>query len=266
MTVRALKDAQKSVLLSLNRFLYVLKPIDNSADLRQKSGVSGATSGYKILSKVEREATQHFEVFEEQDWLVATDESNKFVNFYSLSDFISCARSDFPAAKHQHRSSKKVTQIKQASFNNITGLLLADKMGEIGFININNVSKLPSQDAIEEECKALNLPEGELPAFEEIGAYKTLYGHQETCLGMEVSSDSRYIASCDTLKKINVVTWPNVFNMQSVCLEHSLPIQYMCMVGSDVVASISEPNPGSKLQDLILSTTLDARVVKASKV
>jgi len=107
MTVRALKDAQKSVLLSLNRFLYVLKPIDSSADLRQKG--AAVTSGYKILSKVEREATQHFEVFEEQDWLVATDESNKFVNFYSLSDFIGCARSDFPAAKHQHRSSKKVT-------------------------------------------------------------------------------------------------------------------------------------------------------------
>jgi len=119
-------------------------------------------------------------------------------------------------------------------------------MGEIGFININNVSRLPSQDAIEEECKELGLPEGELPAFEDNGVYKTLYGHQETCLHMEVSNDSRYIASCDTLKKINVVTWPNVFNMQSVCLEHSLPIQYMCMVGSEVVASISEPNPGSK--------------------
>ena len=62
-TIRALKDAQKSVLLSLNRFLYVLKPIDSASDLSQPAGASSA--GYKILSKIEREATQHFEVFED---------------------------------------------------------------------------------------------------------------------------------------------------------------------------------------------------------
>lgn len=84
---------------------------------------------------------------------------------------------DFPMAKHQHRSNKKVTQILKASFNNITGLLLADKMGEIGFINIAKVVTLPSQEAIEEECKTLALPEGELPPFEDNSVYKTLYGH-----------------------------------------------------------------------------------------
>ena len=83
---------------------------------------------------------------------------------------------------------------------------------------------------------------------------------------MELSNDSGYIASCDTLKKINVVTWPNVFNLQSVLLEHSLPIQNMCMVGNDTIASLSEANAGSKKQDLILSKTLDARVVSNSKV
>ncbi len=80
---------------------------------------------------------------------MATDESNKFVNFYSLSDFLTRQPlTDFPMAKHQHRSNKKVTQILKASFNNITGLLLADKMGEIGFINIAKVVTLPSQEAI----------------------------------------------------------------------------------------------------------------------
>ena len=104
-------------------------------------------------------------------------------------------------------------------------------MGEIGFINMANLNRLPSEQAMEEEIKAANLPEGELPPFEESDVYKTLYGHQETCLGMELSSNSQYIASCDTLKKINVVTWPNVFNLQSVMLEHTLPIHYMCFVG-----------------------------------
>lgn len=50
-------------------------------------------------------------------------------------------------------------------------------MGEIGFINIAKVNQLPSEEANEEERKALDLPEGELPEFVELGIYKTLYGH-----------------------------------------------------------------------------------------
>ena len=183
------------------------------------------------MQKVEKENIQHFEVFEEQDWLVNTDETNKFVSFYSLSEVIASQSNSFPLAKHQHRSSKKVVDLKKACFNQVTGLLIADKMGEIGFINIANIDRLPSEQAVEEEKKALELPEGELPPFEESDVYKTLYGHQETCLGLELSNDFQLIASCDTLKKINVVTWPNVFNLKSVMLEHTLPIYYMCFVG-----------------------------------
>ena len=75
------------------------------------------------------------------------------------------------------RSNKKVMELKKACFNQIKGLLIADKMGEVGFINMANVDKLPSQQAIQEECKELNLPEGELPPFVENNVYKTLYGH-----------------------------------------------------------------------------------------
>lgn len=96
--VRAIQDAQKSVLLSLNRFLYLLKPVAANSNDNLKAGAESC--GYKILSKIECEATQHFEVFEELDWLVATDESNKFVNFYSLSEFIATKPSSFPLAKH----------------------------------------------------------------------------------------------------------------------------------------------------------------------
>ena len=63
-----------------------------------------------------------------------TDESKKFVNFYQLSEFLQAE--GLPQAKHQHRSSKKVTDMKRVAFDDVTGLLLADKMGEIGFINI----------------------------------------------------------------------------------------------------------------------------------
>lgn len=94
-----------------------------------------------------------------------TDESNKFVSFYSLSEVLTAQPNTFPSAKHQHRSSKKVCDMKRACFNQVTGLLLADKMGEIGFINIANIGRLPSEQAIEEEKKALELPDGELPQF-----------------------------------------------------------------------------------------------------
>ena len=65
-------------------------------------------------------------------------------------------------------------------------MLLSDKMGEIGFLNINNVEKLPTKieglndlngaaAADEEEKKEVD--DSALPPFEENGVYKTLYGH-----------------------------------------------------------------------------------------
>ena len=81
-----------------------------------------------------------------------------------------------------------------------------------------------------------------------------------------MSNDAKFIASCDTLKKINVTNWPNVFNLQSVMLEHSLSIQYMCLIGSELVASLSEPNSGTKEQDLFVSSTQDASVALQKKV
>ena len=83
---------------------------------------------------------------------------------------------------------------------------------------------------------------------------------------MELSNDNRFIASCDTLKKINVVTWPNVFNMQSVMLEHALAIHYMCFVGPETVASLSEANPANGNQNLFLTSTMDAEVLHSSQV
>ena len=81
-----------------------------------------------------------------------------------------------------------------------------------------------------------------------------------------MSQDQRYIASCDTLKKINVTNWPNVFNLQSVLLEHTLAISYMCLLDNNQIASLSEPCPYSKQQDLIISEIADARVLHKSKV
>jgi len=54
--------------------------------------------------------------------------------------------------------------------------LISDKTGEIGFINLKNIDKLPKLDQLgdAEESKDAKVS---VPAFEEDNVYKTLYGH-----------------------------------------------------------------------------------------
>ena len=52
-TVRALQNEPKSVLLALNRFFYILKPISAQAGLDLRT--SEELIGYKIQSRVEKE-------------------------------------------------------------------------------------------------------------------------------------------------------------------------------------------------------------------
>jgi len=74
------------------------------------------------------------------------------------------------------RHFKKVTDLKRASFASIDGLLISDKTGEIGFINLKNIDKLPKlyQLGDTEESKDVK---ASAPAFEEDKVYKTLCGH-----------------------------------------------------------------------------------------
>ena len=63
------------------------------------------------------------------------------------------------------------------------------------------------------------------------------------------------------MKKVNVANFPNVFNLQSVLLEHSREIKDMCVLGHDRIATLSEPDAQSKEQDLIISKVSDSAVV-----
>jgi len=101
------------------------------------------------VSRVEHENTVHFEVFEDRDWLVHTDESHKMLNFSSLSAFMG-SQNQMPPQKHQSRAFKKMSDLKRVKFGSTEGVLISDKMGEIGFINLNNVSQLKES---EEESK-----------------------------------------------------------------------------------------------------------------
>jgi hypothetical protein len=50
------------------------------------------------------------------------------------------------------------------------------------------------------------------------------------------------MVSCDTLKKLYVTNFPNVFDMQSVMQEHTKAITQMCPFGS-LVATAAEVDP-----------------------
>ena len=78
---------------------------------------------------------------------------------------------------------------------------------------------------------------------------------------MQLTPDQKFLVSCDTMKKVNVANFPNVFNLQSVLLEHSHEIRDMCVLGLDRLATLSEPDPQSKQQDLIISKISDAGVI-----
>ena len=73
--------------------------------------------------------------------------------------------------------------MKSVKFGETQGLMLSDKMGEIGFININNVHNLPKEiipnkaSSDKEEEKKEDDDDKHLPPFEDNGVYKTLYGH-----------------------------------------------------------------------------------------
>lgn len=74
--------------------------------------------------------------------------------------------------------------------------MISDKVGEIRFLNLENLKKLSSNK--EENDK--------------VG--KLLYGHQQECLGMLISDDKQSLISCDTLNRIRISDFPNVFSIR----------------------------------------------------
>lgn len=112
--------------------------------------------------------------------------------------------------------------------DSFTGLLLSDKTGEIGFINLANIDKIPPTEEVKESVE-----------YEDQPYYKSLYGHQEAVLGMVYNKSGSKLISWDTLNKVVVTRWPNVFNVESQMLEHTTQITNVCSLADDRIASLS---------------------------
>ena len=92
----------------------------------------------------------------------------------------------------------------------------------------------------------------------DLGVCQTLYGHQELCMGMDMTANGKYLVSCDHLKKVTVTNFPNVFDLQSVLLEHTNAIAHICPFGDDLIASVAETE--NMTQRIIVSSVMDASV------
>lgn len=93
-------------------------------------------------------------------------EQDKLVKFYDLQDFIKGEM----APIYQYKNWKKLTTILDVKFSNVEGLLIGDKVGEIYFLNVQNLEKLPKKI---EDVPGKNQEEAEDHDF----VAKVLYGH-----------------------------------------------------------------------------------------
>lgn len=71
-------------------------------------------------------------------------------------------------------------------------------------------------------------------------------------LGLNFLNSGKRLVSWDTLNKITITGWPNVFNNESQLLEHNKPITQVCCNPEDSIASLSGDLSN---QTLIVSTS-----------
>mmetsp|Transcript_10335 Transcript_10335/g.15860 ORF Transcript_10335/g.15860 Transcript_10335/m.15860 type:complete len:246 (+) Transcript_10335:196-933(+) len=140
--------------------------------------------------------------------------------------------------KHIYKNWKKVTTLLPMDFSvkneksemvDVQGLLIADKVGEVYFLNINNLPRLAANP---DDVPGRNQEEADTYDF----VAKLVYGHQQTCIHLARSSCGRYTFSVDTLNKIIVNNFPNMFNLQSVSTEHQSEIKDLLQLGPNIVS------------------------------
>ena len=69
------------------------------------------------------------------------------------------------------------------------------------------------------------------------GVAKLIYGHQETCTAMMRSLCGKYLISLDTLNKVVVNNFPNMFNIHVVSTDQRTSINDVCLF-KDKVATV----------------------------
>ena len=125
-------------------------------------------------------------------------------------------------------------------------MLIGDKVGEIYFVNLKNLDKLPKDPEARKH-------QGDQEEADD--AAKLIYGHQQACIGMFRSLCGRYMVSIDTLHNIVVNNFPNIVNLQSVNCDQQAKIGDICFF-EDKIATFSQ-DPDQPECKLLITSLID---------
>jgi hypothetical protein len=105
--------------------------------------------------------------------------------------------------------SAAVAQLREKT---IPGVLVSDRVGEVKFVSVEKLlgdglkpmPNLNGKDAEEREDEVL----------------RTLFGQQQETVAIAISSEGRTLIAIDTLNRIRISEWPNVFSIRHMILQH----------------------------------------------
>ena len=89
------------------------------------------------------------------------------------------------------------------------------------FLNIQNLPKLPEDPS--------TAPARNDAAADNYDVAKLIYGHMQTCTSLVRSPCGNYLVSTDTMNKVVVNNFPNMFNIQSVSTDQRSTLRDLCI-------------------------------------
>lgn len=95
---------------------------------------------------------------------------------------------------------------------NVQGALVSDRVGEVKFISLEKllgegIKAMPDLNGNDAEDR-----EDEIP--------KTLFGQQQETIALALSPNGKTLIAVDTLNRVRVSEWPNVFSIRHMIVQH----------------------------------------------
>lgn len=110
--------------------------------------MSGQKEQFKIAKSFEFEANVHYVTLQSRPLIGITNENEKLLKFYKVDELSTAGADqvsvDIGSLQPQfiYKNQKKITTVRQVSFGTTHGILIADKVGDLLFLNENNLERL----------------------------------------------------------------------------------------------------------------------------
>lgn len=113
---------------------------------------------------------------------------------------------------------KKLTDVASVNVElrekQVEGVLVSDRVGEVKFISLDKLA----EDGVKPQPDVNGLQTEENEREDEVP--KTLFGQQQETLALGVSDDGKTLVAIDTLNRIRISEFPNVFSIRHMILQH----------------------------------------------